>query len=269
MASASIGVFSLDGKKLREISLPKVFSTSFHPNLIKRAVLSIQSAKIQRKGSYPLAGRDYSALYTARRYLPAMERIMNTEHARVPHLKNRRNLLAGKVANVPRAVHGPKAHPPKVEKNPLEKINRKEKKAALESAIAASIQMDLVSKRHVFSEKVSLPVVLEEKFAELAKTKDVVAVLEKMGLISDVENAKSKKHVRAGKGKMRGRKYKHKKSILIVTEKNSPVYKAARNLEGVEICAVRNLNAELLAPGTLAGRLTIWTEKAIESLDKI
>lgn len=261
-------VFSLDGKKLKEISLPKVFSTEFHPNLIKRAVLAIQSARIQPKGIYPLAGRDYSAKYSARRYLPTMERIMNTEHARLPHLKNRRGLLAGKVANVPRAVHGPRAHPPHVEKITLEKINKKEKKEALHSAIAASVKIDLVSKRHVFDNKINLPIVVEEKFAELKKTKDVVLFLEKIGLYADVESAKSKKKVRAGRGKMRGRKYRHKKSLLIVTEKNSPVYKAARNLEGVEICSARNLNAELFAPGCLPGRLTVWTEKAIEFLGK-
>jgi len=260
-------VFSLDGKKLKEIKVPAIFMTEYHPNLIKRAVLAIQSARVQPKGIYELAGRDYTAQYSADRSLPASERIMNTEHSRLPRLQNRRNLIAGKVAITPRAVHGPKAHPPKVEHVAEEKINKKEKQRALNSAIAASIKLELVKKRHIISDKIVLPIVLEEKFAELKKTKDVVSVLEKIGIYCDVESAKSKKQVRSGKGKMRGRKYRHKKSLLIVTEKNSPVYKAARNLEGVDICEVRNLNAELFAPGCLPGRLTVWTEKAIESLN--
>ena len=53
---------------------------------------------------------------------------------------------------------------------------------------------------------------------------------------------------------------------MIVTKENSPVARAARNLPGVEVCAVRNLNAELLAPGCLPGRLTVWSEGAVKAL---
>ena len=42
--------------------------------------------------------------------------------------------------------------------------------------------------------------------------------------------------------------------------------KAAKNLPGVDVVTVDNLNVELLAPGTHPGRLTIWTQSAIEKL---
>ncbi|NOR47934.1 MAG: 50S ribosomal protein L4, partial [Methanosarcinaceae archaeon] len=74
-------------------------------------------------------------------------------------------------------------------------------------------------------------------------------------------------HIRAGKGKLRGRKYKHKKSVLIVAGEQSLITKAANNLSGVDVATVDSLNAELLAPGTHAGRLTIWTESAISNLE--
>ncbi|MFY9201556.1 MAG: 50S ribosomal protein L4, partial [Methanosarcina flavescens] len=70
-----------------------------------------------------------------------------------------------------------------------------------------------------------------------------------------------------GRGKLRGRKYKNKKSILIVAGEDAPILKAARNLAGVDVTTVDSLNAELLAPGTHAGRLTIWTESAIKKLE--
>ncbi|MFH0971012.1 MAG: 50S ribosomal protein L4, partial [Candidatus Micrarchaeota archaeon] len=43
---------------------------------------------------------------------------------------------------------------------------------------------------------------------------------------------------------------------------------AARNLPGVDVCMVEMLDAELLAPGGNAGRLTIWTENAINRMAK-
>ena len=80
--------------------------------------------------------------------------------------------------------------------------------------------------------------------------------------------AKERRKIRAGKGKKRGRKYKRKKSILFVVGKAEKIFKAARNLEGVDVVESRNLNAELLAPGALAGRLTVWSEDALKGLEE-
>jgi large subunit ribosomal protein L4e len=43
---------------------------------------------------------------------------------------------------------------------------------------------------------------------------------------------------------------------------------AAMNIPGVDVVEVKQLNAENLAPGAKAGRLTIWSQAAIESLSK-
>ena len=42
---------------------------------------------------------------------------------------------------------------------------------------------------------------------------------------------------------------------------------AARNLSGVDAVTVDQLNVEHLAPGMLAGRLTVWTESALVRLE--
>jgi ribosomal protein L4 len=39
-----------------------------------------------------------------------------------------------------------------------------------------------------------------------------------------------------------------------------------KNLAGVDVCLVDNLNVELLAPGTHSARLTLWTEDAVRKL---
>ena len=260
-------VYSLEGKSLKEIELPKVFEEEVQPTLIKRAVLAIQTAKLQPKGTYPLAGRDTSAQYRGWRGLPHMERCINVGHARLPRTKNRRNLLQGRVAKVPQAVGGVKAHPPKVQAKTREGINRKEKKAARDSAVACTAVKEKVKGRgHRFDDSLTFPIVLEDKFQELTKSKEVMTVLQKLKLDQDVKRAKSGRKIRSGKGKRRGRKYKKVKSILMVTGEKASLYRAARNLEGVEVVKAKDLNAEQLAPGAVPGRLTLYTESALKSL---
>lgn len=259
-------VYALDGRALKEIDLPEIFSEKIDTDIIKRAVLAIQSARLQPKGTYLLAGRDNSAQYRGARYLPAMERSINVGHARLPRLKNRRHLLQGNVARVPQARGGVRAHPPKTEKQISERINKKEKRIALRSAVAATSNLELVKGRgHKFGE-VSLPVIVEDKIEQLAKTKEVMAVLKKLNVASDIERAKKRRIMRSGKGRKRGRKYKKAKSILMITKEKGKLFQAARNLEGVEVIPVKELNAELLAPGAVPGRLTLWTESAIKQL---
>jgi large subunit ribosomal protein L4e len=56
---------------------------------------------------------------------------------------------------------------------------------------------------------------------------------------------------------------------LLVVAENKGIMEAAQNIPGVDIAVVANLNAELLAPGTRPGRLTIWTNGAIEKLNQL
>lgn len=260
-------VFSVEGKELREVELPKVFSEEIDPALIKRAVLSIESANFQPKGTFRRAGRENTAVYRGRRSLPAMERSINVEHARLPRLKNRRGLLQGNVASIPRAVGGPKAHPAKKEKILIERINKKEKRKATRSAIAATAVKALVENRGHLVKDLQIPLIVENKLEEIEKTKELISVLKKLKVFADVEKASAKKQMRAGKGKTRGRKYKVRKSLLLVTgQANEKIFRAARNLEGVDIVRAKDLNAKLLAPGTKAGRLTLYTENALKLL---
>jgi large subunit ribosomal protein L4e len=257
-------VYDLAGKQGSSIDLPKVFETEYKPVLIKRAVLAQQTAKLQPKGADPRAGLKNTARYVGTRDAPQGQRTINTDKARLPRLTNRGKLLSGRVARVSQAVGGRTAHAPISWKTIVEKINKKEKKTALESAIAATTDKKLVSERFVVEGE--LPIIIEDKFESTDKTSKVVDILSKIGLDKDLENAKSKRRTRSGKGKMRGRKIKQKKSILIVTGENSSVLKASRNLPGVDAVTINSLNVELLAPGAVAGRLTVWTKSAIDAL---
>jgi large subunit ribosomal protein L4e len=243
-------VLSLKGEVVEEIELPPVFEEEFRPDIIKRAVLAIQSHRRQPYGKNPVAGMDYAW----ENWGPGHG------YARVPRMKGGSRAVA-----VPQAVGGRKAHPPKVEKKWSEKINKKERRKALKSAIAATANPELVRERnHVFEGE--LPKIVVDELESIKKTKEVVEVFKAIGVYADVERAKARKRQRAGKGKMRGRRYVAKKSVLLVVGKDDGIVKSAKNLPGVDVVLVKDLNVELLAPGCKAGRLTVWTKSAVEYL---
>jgi large subunit ribosomal protein L4e len=241
----------LKGEVKKKVRLPAAFVEDFRPDLIKKAVLAIQSTRFQPHGSHPYAGIRTSAHSWG----------SGRGVAHVPRLKN-----GSRAARVPQARGGREAHPPKVEKVLIEKVNKKEKRKALLSAIAATTDEDLVKARgHRYEAK--LPVVIEDAFEKLERTSDVIAALQAAGVYADVERARASRKVRPGRGKIRGRHYKQRKSLLIVT-KAEPL-RAARNLAGVDAVSVSELNAEHLAPGTHPGRLTVWTAGAVRHLGEL
>ncbi|HWQ67197.1 MAG TPA: 50S ribosomal protein L4 [Methanospirillum sp.] len=241
-------VLTLSGKVDHEIDLPSVFASEYRPDLIKKAVIAIQSHRYQPHGAYVYAGITASAVGWG----------SGRGVSHVPRLKN-----SSRAAKIPQAKGGREAHPPKVQKVLRCEINRKERRKALGSAIAATISDELVQSRgHLYSGV--LPFVLSNEFESLGKTREVIAALRAIGVYDDILRAEGSRKVRAGRGKMRGRRYKQRKSLLIVTA--SEPLRAARNLAGVDVCPVDSLNVELLAPGTQSARLTLWTEDAIVRL---
>jgi large subunit ribosomal protein L4e len=168
----------------------------------------------------------------------------------------------GQGARVPQTVGGRKAHPPKAQKELGKEINDKERKLAVRSAIAATADAERVAERgHEFAADLSLPLVVGDEFEDLVKTREVVELLETLGVHADIERADDGRSVKAGQGKARGRKYREPRSILFVTDGEPS--KAARNLAGADVTTAREVDAEDLAPGTDAGRLTLWTEAAV------
>ena len=117
---------------------------------------------------------------------------------------------------------------------------------------------------HQFDDNVSFPIVVEDEVQDIKATADVYALFEKIGISYDVDRAKDGTKIRAGRGKMRNRKYRTPVSVLlVVSEKDAPVFKGAGNLPGVQIEPVSSINAAVLAPGGDAGRLTVYTKSAI------
>ncbi|MBE2899250.1 50S ribosomal protein L4 [Methanothermobacter thermautotrophicus] len=248
-----IKVYSLEGEAIDEMELPEIFNEEFRPDVIKRAVLSAQTARVQPWGPDPMAGKRTSAQsYGAGRGV-----------AMVPRIKN-----GSRAAFVPQAVGGRRAHPPRPQKNYHERINRKERRLAIRSAVAATARKDLVEARgHRIENVPQLPLVVDDELSRIKRTADTREVFRKLGIMDDIVRAKEGKKIRAGKGKMRGRKYRTPRGPLIVVGDDRGITRGARNHPGVDVVTVENLNAELLAPGTHPGRLTVFTRSAIEKLD--
>jgi large subunit ribosomal protein L4e len=244
-------VHGLDGSVVEEIELPAIFEEEYRPDIIKRAVLALQSTRLQPHGAHPYAGIRTSA--------HSWGSGRGVSH--VPRIKN-----GSRAARVPQARGGREAHPPVVQKVLVEKINKKEKRKALLSAVAATIAPEIVRSRgHRFTG--ALPLIVTDAFGQLEKTADVITTLSAVGVYGDIERSKASRKVRAGRGKMRGRRMKQRKSVLIVTA-DAPL-KAAANLPGVDTVSVGQLNCELLAPGTVPGRLTLWTVGAVRKLEEL
>jgi large subunit ribosomal protein L4e len=252
-----VQVLSLEGQPLEEIELPPVFATELRPDVIRRAVLAAQSARLQPWGADEMAGKRTSAETWGKGF----------GVARVRRVKGSKSPAAGKGAFSPHTVGGRRAHPPKVVKVLRERINKKERRLAIRSAISATKDKKLVSSRgHIIDHIAELPLVVSDNFEEMKKASEVKGVLQKLGLWDDVERVSRSKRVRAGRGKMRGRKYKRAVGPLVVISGEKGTCLGVRNFPGLEVVKANRLNAESLAPGGVPGRLTAWTKGAIEKL---
>ena len=250
---AKTNVYAVNGDVASQVDVPAVFSTPYRPDIIKKAVLAAAANKRQPYGPSKGAGMRHSvSTWGKGRGVARVQRI-----------------AAGRMATEsPNNVSGRRAHPPVPERNWSLKINQKERALARKSAIAATGCADCVKARgHQFDDNVSFPIVVADAVQDIKTTAEVSDFLQKIGLGYDLDRAKFGRKIRAGRGKMRNRKYRTPVSVLIVvSEREMPIFESASNLPGVQIEEVSSLSAAILAPGGDAGRLTVYTESAFAKI---
>jgi large subunit ribosomal protein L4e len=245
--------------------LPAQFNETFRPDLIGRAVLTLQANDRQPYGAKPKAGQRQQAKISRRR------RQYKTSYghgiSRVPRkIMSRHGTRMNWVAAVaPGTIGGRRAHPPKAEKIWEQKMNKKENRKAIRSAISATVQKEIVSGR---GHKVpaNFPFIISSEIEQISKSKDLKLALLALGFKDEMARVEERS-IRAGKGKMRGRKYRSKKGPLIIVAGDCKLLKI-NNVPGVDIIMVNALNANVLAPGCAPGRLCLWSEAAIEKMQK-
>ncbi|MCX8163480.1 MAG: 50S ribosomal protein L4 [Candidatus Micrarchaeota archaeon] len=258
-----VPIYSMDGKEIERISLPEIFSTKINLYLIARAAIADQTQLYQPKGNYIYAGLETSAKYRGRK--EDYGSLKNRGQARLP-----REVLPdggwGKVRRIPSSVKGRRAHPPKVEKKIVEKINKKEYAKALASALAACTNIDFVLKRgHKINKELVLPIILDSEDSP-AKTSQALKLFEKLGLKDDILRAKQKTKKVSGIRLRKGGKKTPKSFLVVVENLDSNLAKASRNLPGVDVVDVKALKVLDLAPGTHPARLLVISKKALGAL---
>ena len=148
------------------------------------------------------------------------------------------------------------------------KTNLNQRRYAMCSALAATGLPSLVMARgHRIDQISEVPLVVSDSIESVSKTKDAVRILKALNAHTDVEKSKFSRKIRAGKGKMRNRRYIQRKGPLIIYDKDHGITRAFRNLPGIDMLQVDRLNLLLLAPGGHLGRFCIWTKSAFQKLD--
>ncbi len=245
-----IKILNTSKTEVGSADLPSQFSEPVRKDLIERAFMATQSAKIQPYGSSPGAGLRASAEISRRRrkYRGSYGFGISRVPRKIMSRRGTRMVWVGAV--MPGTVGGRRAHPPKASKCWTEAINKKERRKAIRSAMAATLDRELVSGR---GHKVpaNYPFIIKDDLAKIEKTKEMREKLSKLGFEDEMERTSKKKA-----------------SGLLVVTSGSNLTKALSNLKGFDCIDVKDLCVEKLAPGGVPGRLTLFTEAAIKDLSE-
>ena len=256
-----VTTFTTTGTKDGEIELPLIFSTPFRRELIHKAYTNLTSHKFQPQGRHPTAGQDVVA--------DSNDPPTGQGVSRVARAQGGGGGRQGQGAEVASTRGGRQAHPPKANKVIYKKLNKKENKLALCSAIAATASKDLVEKRgHKVEGIDAFPLVISDDIEKISKTAELNKVLEDLKITQDVDRLRSRKR-RTGKVALRGRVSKVGKSALFVVSKSENISKAAGTIPGIDVCNAKDLSVLNLAPGGTLIRLTVFSKKAIEEIAEI
>jgi len=258
-------ILDITGKKLKDIEIPGIFSEPVREDLISK-ILEAKKTR-QPYSPNPVAGRQTAA----------SGKIVHRRHvwrsgygrgiSRIPRkIMSRSGSQFNWVgAEISSTRGGRRAHPPKIiSMINSSKINKKEARIALISALSATANKKQVSSKYKrIDEKdlKELPIVVESKIIKL-KTKELLGSIRKILGDKIFEVTLKNKEVRSGRGKLRGRKYKSNAGILIVTGKNEKIKTKIFSVKNTE-----NIGISDLAEGS-PGRLTIYTESAINDLQE-
>ena len=255
-----VSVFSLSGEKAGETTLPAVMTAPLRPDIVQFVHTNMNKNNRQAYAVSIRAGKEVSASSWG----------TGRAVARIPRVGGGGTSRSGQGAFGNMCRGGRMFAPTKTWRKWHKNINIKQKRYAVASALAASAVPALVMARgHVVDEVPEIPLVLDSAVESTKKTSAAKDVLAAVGALDDVEKAGDSKKIRAGKGKMRNRRYTMRRGPLIIYAENDGIEHAFRNLPGVELCCVDRLNLLQLAPGGHMGRFCVWSQAALDALDKI
>jgi large subunit ribosomal protein L4e len=256
-----IPILTINGKKEEEMELPLVFSTDFRKDLIHKAFINLNSHKFQSQGRQPTAGMDVVALSND----PPTGRGIS----RIAKMRGGGGGRQGQAGGVASVRGGRQAHPPTNEKVIYKKLNKKENKLALCSAISSTKSKEIIESRgHIVDKIETFPIIVSDDIESVSKTAEMEKILNSLNLMQDVTRLKSRQR-RSGKARMRGRSMKVGKSTLFVVSKPEKLSRACGSIPGIDVKSINELSVLDLAPGGVPIRLTVYSKSALEKIEKI
>ncbi|KCV72963.1 50S ribosomal protein L4e [Fonticula alba] len=243
-----------------EVALPAVFSAPIRADVVNFVHTNLAKNKRQPYAISDMSGHQHSAeSWGTGRAVSRIPRVAGSGTHRASQ---------GAFGNMCRA--GRMFAPTKVWRRWHRNVNVNQRRFAVASAIAASAVTPLVLARgHRVERVASIPLVIDNSAQSIVKTKDAIALLAKLHALKDINKVKATKKIRAGRGKMRNRRYVQRKGPLVVFSEDNGIVKAFRNIPGIELAHVERLNLLQLAPGGHLGRFIIWTQDAFTKLDEV
>ncbi|CAM9580036.1 unnamed protein product [Pylaiella littoralis] len=255
-----VSVFSQEGVAQESTTLPAVFTVPIRPDVVN--FVHTNMAKNHRQ---PYAVSKRAGHQTAAESWGTGRAV-----SRIPRVQGGGTQRAGQGAFGNMCRGGRMFAPTKIWRRWHRHVNVNQKRYAVASALAATAVPALVMARgHRVEEVPELPLVVDTSLETCTKTAAALATLTALGAAAEVEKVKDSKKIRAGKGKMRNRRYVMRRGPLVIYEKSEGIHRAFRNLPGVETACVDRLNLLTLAPGGHMGRFCVWTQAAFDKLDSI
>jgi large subunit ribosomal protein L4e len=238
-------LFDKAGKSKGDVDLPKCFGKKVRADVLLKVFEAQKGVYAQAYGSMEGAGAQYSASGISKKKRHDWKATYGKGISRVPRkVMSRHGASFNWIgATVSSTRGGRRPHAPRAGKNVFKKINKKELRLAYCSALSGSVKDAFV---------------FEDKVLDL-KSKEFFGVLKKV--LGSLDGFLKVKKIRAGIGKMRGRKYKSNAGLLFVVGSEE---KMAR--KGIDVVGVGDLAIKDLTNNGVVGRRVVYSEKAVEEI---
>lgn len=262
-----VNIVDKTGKSVGDFSFVGT-APAVRDDIFKKAVLAEFSLFRQEKGAKLSAGKRQTINVSKRR--KAFRSTYGKGGSRTPKkaMWARGSQIRFVGAFVSQTTGGRRAHPPKAAKKLMKDMNHKEWNRAIATGYTASLDKDLVTAN---GQRVptNYPIVLDNSVEDMTKTSEFIALLGKLGFGEELERTSERK-VRAGRGTMRNRTYKVKRGPLVVVSSiESPLVKAARNIQGFDVVSADLLLACDFGMSEKPGRAVIFTQKGAEEFKEV
>merc|ERR1711970_1490874 len=259
-ARPMVTAFNENCEAAGQVTLPAVFKAPIRPDVVNFVHTNMAKNARQAYAVHKHAGHQTSAESWG----------VGRAVARIPRVRGGGTHRSGQGAFGNMCRGGRMFAPTKTWRRWHRPINQKQRRYAVCSALAASsIPALLMARGHHIDQVPEVPVVCTNAIESLTKTKAAVALLKQLNAYDDVEKCQQSKQIRAGKGKMRNRRFTMRRGPLVIYNEDHGIKQAFRNLPGIELISVDRLNLLKLAPGGHLGRLCVWSQSAFNKLDSL